>query len=50
MKEKDYSLEWWRRIHRTARALQATATELTLEMILNDIQNYIEYLERNRAN
>ena len=50
MKEKDYSLEWWRRIHRTARALQATAPELTLEMILNDIQNYIDHLQKQQAN
>ena len=50
MKEKDFTLEWWRRIHSTACETKAISPELTLEMLLNDIQNYIDHLERNRAN
>jgi hypothetical protein len=50
MKETEYSLAWWRRIHRTATEMKAVNPELTLEMILNDIQNYIEFLQRKQAN
>ena len=50
MKETDYSLAWWRRIHRTAVEMKAVNPELTLELILNDIQNYIDYLAKRQAN
>ena len=50
MKETDYSLAWWRRIHRTAVEMKAVNPELTLELILNDIQNYIDHLVRKQAN
>ena len=50
MKETQYSLEWWRRIHRTAKEMQIVNPELTLELILNDIQNYIDYLTKKQAN
>ena len=43
---KEYSKDWFRHIVRTADELGKVNSALTLHLLLNDLRNFIDYLDK----
>ena len=43
---KEYSKDWFKQIVRTADELGKVNSALTLHLLLNDLRNYIDYLDK----
>lgn len=47
---EEYTPEWFKKIVAAARECEEVNPALTLHMLLNDLENYIDFLERRNMN